>query len=306
MARGFAKGLFQGVILCGAAVAALSLALPQPRKDGATVANPGPDAAALDLPVGSEFGRGEDETPVAPVGLSRPNTAALGDAPAVVAPSSELRPAPAKAPAARPETAKEAPVAPVALAPISENPDLPAAPGGEAPIPVEPPGRVETPTLDRAPEQGTTETAPDLQGLAQNDAPDPRGRQAPAPAMPGAPASDKPASDKPALVTPAPATPENPTASGSLPVAEPAQPVTEPTSAPIPQVAPKATASKPTEAKPSEAKPTAPTPTTPKPTTPKPTEPKPTGPASQRQPNPGALDLSLPPDPGGLHLFDRN
>ncbi|MFD2844809.1 hypothetical protein [Paracoccus cavernae] len=53
--------------------------------------------------------------------------------------------APARITAGRPQTGVEAPVAPVAMAPVSEPSDLLPSPAREAPIPIEPPGRVQTP-----------------------------------------------------------------------------------------------------------------------------------------------------------------
>ncbi|MFB9223884.1 hypothetical protein [Paracoccus cavernae] len=177
MARGFAKGLFQGAILCVAAVAALSLVVPLPQKatdagdaagrtavsgvatqSGDRAGSTGPDAEAISLPVGSEFARGDDVQPVAPAPLTRPENARQGEAPKVMTTPDAAASAPARITAGRPQTGVEAPVAPVAMAPVSEPSDLLPSPAREAPIPIEPPGRVQTPALDRRPEQVSTES----------------------------------------------------------------------------------------------------------------------------------------------------
>ncbi len=187
MARGFAKGLLQGAILCVAAVAALSLVVPLPQTaavtdDGAAEGSPGgtgavsgavtsaapaaaggdgrgdaagsgPAAQEISLPVGSEFARGDDLQPVAPAPLTRPETAPQTVAPTVTTRPDAAASAPARATAGRPQTGIDAPVAPVAIAPVPEPADLLPAPAQEAPIPIAPPGRVQTPALDRGPEQ---------------------------------------------------------------------------------------------------------------------------------------------------------
>lgn len=142
MARGFWRGLFHGGVASVAAVAALSLAVPlqQPepaREPGVarpvpmpqpapvlepvpeltpeptSVPRPAPSAArpvdspvagAVDLPVGSEFGRGGDVVPrlPAPLAVERP---AQPEAPAVAAPTSEPAPVAVTAADPRPEPA---------------------------------------------------------------------------------------------------------------------------------------------------------------------------------------------------------
>lgn len=204
MAKGFAAGLIQGGVVCGAGLVALSLALPQPpRPDagpgqgGATqiatapkttppgnAASPlaaapdetapaapqGPAAELLSVPAGSEFARGSDMQPQMPQPLAE--TPRIAAAPAVARPTDEAAPEAAEAERLRPETRGDAPAAPVIALPVPDPIDLPA-PAEEAPIPVPPPGKVVVPGLDRAPEQLIT--APDnpaasLRAGAQPDA----------------------------------------------------------------------------------------------------------------------------------------
>lgn len=193
MAKGFAAGVIQGTVICGAALVALSLALPPPPRpvspDAVSVdAAPRvttpvdtpttPAAESLSVPAGSEFARGADMRPRAPEPLSQ--APRIADVPTVARPADEPAPEAAETERLRPDARGEAPTAPVVALPEAAPVDLPA-PAGEAPIPVPPPGRVVVPALDRAPEQAISE--PD----------DPAGQPAPqAPALQIAPA-DSPA-----------------------------------------------------------------------------------------------------------------
>lgn len=163
MARGFAAGLIQGTVICGAALVALSLALPQPPRPlqpdpavrNAAASMPeggltGPAAESLSVPAGSEFARGADMQPRAPEPLS--DAPRLANAPTVAQPVDESAPETAETERLRPDARGEAPAAPEITLPETAPVDLPA-PAGEAPIPVPPPGRVVVPALDRAPER---------------------------------------------------------------------------------------------------------------------------------------------------------
>ncbi|WP_237168584.1 hypothetical protein [Paracoccus shandongensis] len=98
MARGFWTGFLHGGAVSIAAVAALSLAAPVPQ--GET----DPVAEAVDLPVGSEFGRGGDVVPSAPAPLA-PGRPDQPEAPAVMAPTSEPVPVAITAAEPRPQPA---------------------------------------------------------------------------------------------------------------------------------------------------------------------------------------------------------
>lgn len=146
MARGFWTGLLHGGVVSIAAVAGLSLAMPMQREpapapDTLPVPSPPPaarpadtpQASSVDLPVGSEFGRGGDLAPrlPAPLATERPGQA---EAPAVVAPTSEPAPVAVTAADPRPQPAGEqdGPVQDVPLAgegaPDLDRPaDLPQA-----------------------------------------------------------------------------------------------------------------------------------------------------------------------------------
>lgn len=275
MARGFAKGLFQGAILCGAALAALSLALPIPDSTMPIGSNarsaPGPDAANMELPVGSEFARSDDMQPVSPAPLTRPEMAALGDAPIVQVPADETAPRLATATALRPEMATQAPGAPLALSPVRENLELPAAPSHEAPIPVAPPGRVVTPALDRMPEGlGQTLAGAD-ESLPQTPSQNPQDRD-PRPHTPNAPKPPQLA----VAGAPAATVGADPSQAGAAHAAHNAAP-----QAVVAQsTTPASTARQPAPVL------------------------LPAGAATQL-PRPAALDLSTPPDLGGLGLVSR-
>ncbi|WP_347138534.1 hypothetical protein [Paracoccus sp. SSK6] len=199
MARGFWTGLLHGGVVSVLAVAALSLAAPLPQPDPALppapavvpvapqpapalapVPQPGdaPQAGAVDLPVGSEFGRGGDVAPRLPVPLAtdRPDQA---EAPAVMAPTSEP--------------------APVALTAADPRPQ-PAGDGG-GPVQGAPSAGEDAPRLDRpaALPQPTALAAPDR---AAADAPD---------AAPAVPA------EEPAPIPPATAQPEQQIPTPGLP-----------------------------------------------------------------------------------------
>lgn len=135
-----------------------------------------PAAAAVDLPVGSEFGRGGDAVPVVPEPLvsGRPDPA---QPPAVIAPESEP--------------------APVAATPSDRRPD--PAPNGNGPVQVAPDLAEDLPQIrpaaSAAPSRPSALTAP---GRAAPEAPDA------APALP--------ADLLPAPRDPSPPEPETPTA----------------------------------------------------------------------------------------------
>lgn len=124
MARGFWTGAVHGAALGAAGLALVSLLAPMPRPGDAA-----PDADAVGLPVGSEFGRGGDVAPRLPADVSE--TVRQSEPMAVRAPVAE--PAPVRTPAdnARPE-APAGSDGPVQTSPdaTGEAPalDLPAAP----------------------------------------------------------------------------------------------------------------------------------------------------------------------------------
>ena len=177
MARGFWTGLLHGGAISIVAVVALSLAAPltqqepesapapepapvfvpvepQPTPAPAPAApQPGgvPQAGSVDLPVGSEFGRGGDLSPrrPAPLAAERPDQA---EAPAVVAPTSEPAPVALTAADPRPQPLGEQD-GPVQDAPaageVAPQLDRPAV----LPLPVAPaaPDRARAETPDAAP-----------------------------------------------------------------------------------------------------------------------------------------------------------
>ncbi len=220
MARGFAAGLFQGAVICGAGLVALSLALPQPPRPatvpagqdasqmaaspgtgpgtgaavdkGAAPATPaevpqGPATEQLSVPAGSEFARGSDMQPQMPQPLAETPRAA--PTPEVARPADEPAPEAAEAERLRPEMRADAPTAPEIGLPAPDPIDLPA-PAEEAPIPVPPPGKVVVPGLDRAPEQMVTtpdNPAASLRAAAQSEAvPEAEPKAAAADPVPGA------------------------------------------------------------------------------------------------------------------------
>lgn len=174
MARGFAAGLFQGAVLCGAGLVILSLAMPQPPRPQMPGAAPqsaqsgadgdpaGLAAESLSVPAGSEFARGSDMQPQAPQPLT------------------------------------EAPAAPEIALPEVEPIDLPD-PAGEAPIPVPPPGKVVVPVLDRAPDRAP-ERAPE-RTVAEPD------RTPPRPVPQDAPAAAEAVAESPTAAAPRPEAP---------------------------------------------------------------------------------------------------
>ncbi|WP_052081268.1 hypothetical protein [Paracoccus halophilus] len=187
MAKGFAAGLIQGAVICGAGLVVLSLAMPQPpRPSGladvpvaelATGAeNPAAGSRAtetLSVPAGSEFARGTDMQPQPP----QPLTAAprLASPPVVAAPADEIAPEAAETERQRPEARGEAPAAPAITLRAPEPVALPDA-ADKAPVPLALPGRVVVPTPDRAPESGLSDpglprpTAPRAGQAGQADA----------------------------------------------------------------------------------------------------------------------------------------
>lgn len=222
MARGFWTGLLHGGVVGIAALAALSLAKPLPQPEPAAPApapirvapqpaeprsvqprpadppaaeapsseprtGDAPQTGKVDLPVGSEFGRGGDAVPrlPAPLASERPVPA---EAPAVIAPTSEPAPVAVTAAEPRPQPAGEQD-GPVQTAPdagedapqldrpaVLAQPSLPAAPGravadapDEAPaMPLDLPGSpapdLPAPTLDLSLPPDLT----DLQGLSRD------------------------------------------------------------------------------------------------------------------------------------------
>ncbi|MBU2958704.1 hypothetical protein Q4511_02055 [Paracoccus sp. 1_MG-2023] len=148
MAKGFWKGAFHGGMIGVAGLVVLSLIAPQSRQEPPARNETTPEAAlpaaeappperqpdqpladAVDLPVGSEFGRGGDVTPNLPSPVAE--TARQSEPMAVRAPVAE--PAPVRAPVdnARPQTAAD-PITPVQQGPAASEdaPSLavPAAP----------------------------------------------------------------------------------------------------------------------------------------------------------------------------------
>lgn len=143
MARGFLTGLVHGGLLSAAVLAAAALLMPPPTLkavDPAAVvvkepepvpATPSSRPDAVEMPLGSEFGRGVDEAPVLP----EPGTAMERDsrAPAAVpAPEVEAAPIARAKDNIRPETALDARMpaqaqpAPGDVAPTLDTPAEPA------------------------------------------------------------------------------------------------------------------------------------------------------------------------------------
>lgn len=304
MARGFAAGLFQGAVLCGAGLVILSLAMPQPPRPQMPGAAPqsaqsgadgdpaGLAAESLSVPAGSEFARGSDMQPQAPQPLTEaPRIAA---APVVARPEDETAPAASEAERLRPEARGEAPAAPEIALPEVEPIDLPD-PAGEAPIPVPPPGKVVVPVLDRAPDRAP-ERAPE-RTVAEPD------RTPPSPAPQDAPAAAEAVAESPAAVAPgpeapvdaAPQLPELPLALDGPPTApEIAAPETAPPEPAIPEPATPELALAPGAAPPQPAAAPAPQ------ADPQPADLQPADPQQTAAP-----DLSLPPGLDALLLNDR-
>lgn len=171
MAKGFWAGLVQGTVVSAAALAVLSLAVPQQDtalRDRETTT---PAAENLTIPAGSEFGRGTDEVPLMPEPLSRPDTQALGDAPAAMAPAADPVPTPTTTTAERPETRDIEPEAPRAISPVEEPGELPEASSAEARVPVSAPERVETPAQDAMPAQLNAESSAPPAAIAAQQVP---------------------------------------------------------------------------------------------------------------------------------------
>ncbi|MDO5620615.1 MAG: hypothetical protein Q4G24_04010 [Paracoccus sp. (in: a-proteobacteria)] len=120
MATGFGKGWLHGMLLGGAGLVVLSLAMPLP--EGAVGDATVGLAPALDVPAGSQFARGEDMAPVAPA-VSEGPQANAGAVPVIAAPS-EAMPLPSVVSdtPTRPDPAGDAPVA------LPQQAELPEAP----------------------------------------------------------------------------------------------------------------------------------------------------------------------------------
>lgn len=169
MQRGFWTGVVHGGLLGAAFLLLASLLLPvgaplvvpgavpgeSPSESGnGDIAMPAvpdrPAAAAVELPVGSEFARGGDIAPVLPAPLaSRSERPSQSEAPAVVAPAAEP--------------------APIALSEPVGRPEAPAADGGLSPATL--PGAEESPAI-RRPEQIAPPSVAALPGFAAQSAPD--------------------------------------------------------------------------------------------------------------------------------------
>lgn len=173
MARGFWTGMGHGTVLSGAVLVLMSLlwplpapvetpaaAIPAPEafsRDAAPAAAepsevapvaalggtgdarqaPRPDAGAIDLPVGSEFGRGGDVVPRLPEPLSAPQARLdMTDAPAVSAPAAEPAPVTVTGDDARPQAVltEPAPQSPAEgeATPRFARPDFTRLPGSDA------------------------------------------------------------------------------------------------------------------------------------------------------------------------------
>lgn len=222
MQRGFWTGVVHGGLLGAAFLLLASLLLPV----GAPLVVPGavpgespsgsgngdiampaapdrPAAAAVELPVGSEFARGGDIAPVLPAPLaSRSERPSQSEAPAVVAPAAEP--------------------APIALSEPVGRPEAPATDGGLSPAAL--PGPEESPAI-RRPEQIAPPAVAALPGFAAQSTPD-RAAVTPSSAAP-------PAMMPPAVTPPADAAP-NPPAIAAIPapVVVPPQPL-PPAAAPL-------------------------------------------------------------------------
>lgn len=201
MASGFFGGLLQGVAMGAIALAALSLAAPQPRSAAPAefVSAETPAARTMDMPIGSEFGRGSDAppqvnapapamarpiaAPAAPQAARAETVPALASDPVVpVTP----RPIPAASDVSRQAaTAERTPSSPAALRPtLTPAADLPLRPALiEAPA--------QAAAQDSAPDLSMIDAAVDAAPIAEN------------PSMPPAPAQvPRPAVEAPALNLP--------------------------------------------------------------------------------------------------------
>lgn len=186
MARGFWTGLLHGGVISIAAVAVLSLAAPLPRPEAEPAVEPtpqavpveprpapqagdAPQAGSVDLPLGSEFGRGGDAAPrlPAPLTAERPVPA---EAPAVMAPASEPAPVAVTAAEPRPQPAGEQD------GPVQAAPDT----GEDAPQ-LDRPAVLAQPSLPAAPDRAMAADAPDAAPAMPLDLP---GRATPGPAVP--------------------------------------------------------------------------------------------------------------------------
>lgn len=223
MARGFWTGLVHGSVLGAAGLLALSLAFPLPAPEtvpeSASVAQPDaepvppesqqvepaakaapipavaetpardglPSAGQVDLPPGSEFGRGGDVAPNLPAPLS-PRLDGQAEAPAVSAPPAEPAPIAITGENRRPETGREAVLRDLDASEAGgETPDveLPTAlgqPGQQsAPMMVEQGGRDGLPARAVSAEPSPAPAAPTAITSEQADSDTPQAPSMPAP-----------------------------------------------------------------------------------------------------------------------------
>ena len=207
MAGGFWTGLTHGGLVGAGVLAALALVLPLPddaatmRNDSpaapvsapatsaATSADAAPDAssaggsatpraAAVDLPVGSEFARGGDIAPVLPAPLSRsPARQGQAEAPAVSAPPAEPAPVAVTTDAIRPDADRQGAPATPAAPDAVEGVELfrPAATQRPAFMQADSPG---SPVADAPPPSGPNQDSPPPAG-SNPGSPDPDPAAAP-------------------------------------------------------------------------------------------------------------------------------
>lgn len=223
MAGSFGAGLVQGAILCGAALAALSLAAPQPERDAAMVGAPAGGEAAVALPTDRGEPAGADEVatttaPMPPAPQARgdtPGTPSLvplpmavlepGPAPGAGSDTSPTAPAGLEASAARP-----GPSLPILLPPRREAPPFALAPVATDPLGT---GTVTPP--------GNAPAVPARAGVAEPSVRAAAGRPMVTPAAEVA--TDAPAAGEPAAET-AERSRALPPAPGGLPEAQPIPP----------------------------------------------------------------------------------
>ncbi|MDB6179422.1 hypothetical protein PAF17_18210 [Paracoccus sp. Z330] len=185
MARGFWTGLGHGMVLSAALLAVLSLVVPMPEDMKQPVPEPAqgqaapedadsvsagssdaesrrmapvdtPEAAAVDLPIGSEFGRGGDVAPRVPTPLAAPSAGSgPRDAPAVGAPAAEPAPVAVTGDNERPQTQDETGIAaPTAPQSGTDTPELTRPAALDAPVLNAAPGMAVTAGRDELPRSG--------------------------------------------------------------------------------------------------------------------------------------------------------
>ena len=172
--RGVIAGFGTGGVLAALGLGAMSLVMPLPETPGAHLAaalsaarmpaKVEPVAAAptiVEVPAGSEFAKGQGDTAPARPAPPQAPTLAAPSAPGVAPPEDTPdRIAIADtAPAARPEAVSEPAPQPMTEAPAQA---METPPEAEAPVPVPPPGEVQTPRLgsaDATAERAETEAA---------------------------------------------------------------------------------------------------------------------------------------------------